>query len=169
MVISVQVEIQLNSQVFPTSTSNKHFQQEKQNSPPLPSTFPYFPTMSVDFNTLAQQFTEFYYNQFDSDRTQLGNLYREQSMLTFETSQLQGAADIVEKLVSLPFAKVAHRITTLDAQPASPAGDVLVMITGDLLIDEEQNPQRFSQVFHLIPENNSYYVFNDIFRLNYSA
>ncbi|SCU84128.1 LAME_0F08548g1_1 [Lachancea meyersii CBS 8951] len=125
--------------------------------------------MSVDFNTLAQQFTEFYYNQFDTDRTQLGNLYREQSMLTFETTQLQGAKDIVEKLVSLPFQKVGHRISTLDAQPASPNGDVLVMITGDLLIDEEQNAQRFSQVFHLMPEGNSYYVFNDIFRLNYAA
>ena len=125
--------------------------------------------MSVDFNTLAQQFTEFYYNQFDTDRTQLGNLYREQSMLTFETTQLQGAKDIVEKLVSLPFQKVAHRISTLDAQPASPNNDVLVMITGELLIDDEQNPQRFSQVFHLMPEGNSYYVFNDIFRLNYAA
>ncbi|ABN64520.1 nuclear transport factor 2 [Scheffersomyces stipitis CBS 6054] len=124
--------------------------------------------MSVDFNTVATEFCHFYYQQFDSDRTQLGNLYRDQSMLTFETSQLQGAKDIVEKLVSLPFQKVAHRISTLDAQPASPSGDILVMVTGELLIDEEQNAQRYSQVFHLIPDGNSYYVFNDIFRLNYS-
>lgn len=89
-------------------------------------------------------------------------------MLTFETSQLQGAKDIVEKLVSLPFQKVAHRVSTLDAQPSSPNGEILVMVTGELLIDEEQNPQRYSQVFHLKPEGNSYFVFNDIFRLNYS-
>ncbi|CDR46057.1 CYFA0S21e01794g1_1 [Cyberlindnera fabianii] len=124
---------------------------------------------NVDFNTLQEQFTEFYYNQFDSDRSQLGNLYRDQSMLTFETTQVQGAKDIVEKLVSLPFQKVGHRITTLDAQPASPAGDVLVMVTGELLIDDETNPQRYSQVFHLIPDGSSYYVFNDIFRLNYGS
>lgn len=123
---------------------------------------------AVDFNTVATEFCNFYYQQFDSDRTQLGNLYRDQSMLTFETSQLQGAKDIVEKLVSLPFQKVAHRISTLDAQPASPNGDILAMVTGELLIDEEQNAQRYSQVFHLIPDGNSYYVFNDIFRLNYS-
>lgn len=122
----------------------------------------------VDFNTVATEFCTFYYQQFDSDRTQLGNLYRAESMLTFETSQLQGAKDIIEKLVSLPFQKVSHRVSTLDAQPASPAGDILVMVTGELLIDEEQNAQRYSQVFHLIPEGNSYYVFNDIFRLNYS-
>ena len=57
----------------------------------------------MDFNALAQQFTDFYYNQFDSDRSQLGNLYRDESMLTFETTQLQGAKAIVEKLASLPF------------------------------------------------------------------
>lgn len=81
---------------------------------------------------------------------------------------MQGAKDIIEKLVSLPFQKVSHRISTLDAQPGSPNGDILVMVTGDLMIDNEENPQRYSQVFHLIPEGNSYYVFNDIFRLNYS-
>ncbi|CDK26460.1 unnamed protein product [Kuraishia capsulata CBS 1993] len=89
-------------------------------------------------------------------------------MLTFESSQTQGAKAIVEKLVSLGFQKVKHRISTLDAQPASEAGDVLVMVTGELLIDDEQNAQRYSQVFHLIPDGSSYYVFNDIFRLNYS-
>lgn len=89
-------------------------------------------------------------------------------MLTFESSQMQGARNIIEKLTSLPFQKVQHRISTLDAQPASEAGDVLVMVTGELLIDEEQNPQRYSQVFHLMPENGSYFVLNDIFRLNYA-
>lgn len=120
------------------------------------------------YNTVATEFCKFYYEKFDSDRSQLGNLYREQSMLTFETSQVQGTKDIVEKLAGLPFAKVAHRISTLDAQPASPQGDILVMVTGELMIDDEQNAQRYSQVFHLIPDGNSYYVFNDIFRLNYS-
>ncbi|AWU76492.1 uncharacterized protein C5L36_0C04270 [Pichia kudriavzevii] len=124
--------------------------------------------MSVDFNTLAQQFCDFYYQQFDQDRSLLGNLYRDHSMLTFESSQLQGQRNIIEKLTSLPFQKVQHRISTLDAQPASENGDVLVMVTGELLIDEEQNPQRYSQVFHLIPENGSYFVLNDIFRLNYA-
>lgn len=89
-------------------------------------------------------------------------------MLTFETSQLQGAGSIVEKLVSLGFKKVVHKITTLDAQPASPNGDILVMVTGELLIDDESNPQRYSQCFHLVPEGNSFFVFNDIFRLNYA-
>lgn len=124
--------------------------------------------MSADFQAVAQQFTDFYYRQFDSDRSQLGSLYRDTSMMTFETSQTQGAKDIVEKLVALPFQKVAHRITTLDAQPASPTGgDIIVMVTGELLVDEEQNPQKYAQTFHLVPEGGSFFVFNDIFRLNY--
>jgi hypothetical protein len=34
-------------------------------------------------------------------------------------------------------------------------------------VDEEQNPQQFSQAFQLIQDGNSYFVFNDVFRLNY--
>lgn len=85
-------------------------------------------------------------------------------MLTFENSQVQGAQAIVTKLAELPFKKVAHRVSTLDAQPSSPqGGGVLVMVTGELLIDEEQNAQRYSQVFHLLPEGGSFYVLNGTF------
>ncbi len=56
-------------------------------------------------------------------------------MLTFESSQIQGTAAIVAKLTELPFKKVAHRISTLDAQPSSQdSGGVLVMVTGELLV-----------------------------------
>jgi hypothetical protein len=90
-------------------------------------------------------------------------------MLTFEGSQHQGQKGIIEKLSSLPFQSVQHSITTFDAQPGSPNGDIIVMVTGNLRVDNEENLMRYSQVFHLVPEGNSYYVFNDIFRLNYSA
>ncbi|ODV61113.1 Ran GTPase-binding protein NTF2 [Ascoidea rubescens DSM 1968] len=123
----------------------------------------------MDYNALATQFTGFYYNQFDSDRSLLGNLYRENSMLTFETSQNQGVASIIEKLTSLPFTKVIHKVSTLDAQPSGENGTILIMVTGSLLLDEEQNPQNYSQVFHLVPEGGSYYVLNDIFRLVYGC
>ena len=35
---------------------------------------------------------------------------------------------------SLPFEKIVHRISTLDAQPSSEAGGILVMVTGALLV-----------------------------------
>ncbi|CAG8585857.1 6385_t:CDS:10 [Funneliformis mosseae] len=58
---------------------------------------------------------------------------------------------------------VAHRIATLDAQPSINNG-IIVMVTGELL---ETNAQRFSQAFQLIPEGSTYWVLNDVFRLNY--
>jgi len=63
---------------------------------------------------------------------------------------------------------VQHKVTTLDAQPSSPnVASLLVSVTGLLLVDDSENPLNFSQVFQLIPDGTTYYVFNDIFRLNY--
>ncbi|BCR85559.1 nuclear transport factor 2 family protein [Aspergillus chevalieri] len=91
-------------------------------------------------------------------------------MLTFETESLQGAQPITEKLTSLPFSKVAHQVSTLDAQPSNEQGGILVMVTGALLIDEEQRPMNYTQTFQLQPDGQgSYFVFNDIFRLVYGA
>ncbi|KAL9612643.1 MAG: hypothetical protein Q9167_002770 [Letrouitia subvulpina] len=123
-----------------------------------------------DFNQIAQQFTEFYYNTFDQNREQLAALYRDQSMLTFETAAVQGTSGILEKLTSLPFSKIKHQVSTLDAQPSNEAGGILVMVTGALLVDEEQRPMNYTQTFQLLPDGaGSYFVFNDVFRLIYSS
>ncbi|KAF5330592.1 hypothetical protein D9619_005598 [Psilocybe cf. subviscida] len=121
----------------------------------------------ADINVIAKQFTDFYYTTFASNRPGLKDLYRPQSVLTFEGAPIEGASNIAEKLGSLPFEKVQHKITTLDAQPSSTVGSLIVSVTGLLLVDENENPLNFSQVFQLIPEGTSYYVHNDIFRLNY--
>jgi hypothetical protein len=56
-------------------------------------------------------------------------------MLTFEGVQTQGTNSIVEKLVGLPFQKVAHRISTVDAQPSNPNNSsIVVTVTGQLLV-----------------------------------
>jgi hypothetical protein len=123
----------------------------------------------TDINAIAKQFVDFYYATFASDRQNLGPLYRVDSMLTFEGTPIQGAPAILEKLTSLPFQKVQHKVTTLDAQPSSTTvAGLLVSVTGLLVVDDSENPLNFSQVFQLLPEGDSYYVFNDIFRLNYA-
>ncbi|KAB8291425.1 hypothetical protein EYC80_010098 [Monilinia laxa] len=95
----------------------------------------------ANFQDVAKQFTEFYYNQFDADRNQLATLYRENSMLTFESASVLGAGAIVQKLGSLPFEK-------------------------PLLVDEEQRPMNYSQAFQLMPDGaGSYFIFNDVFKL----
>ncbi|RDW88910.1 nuclear transport factor 2 [Coleophoma cylindrospora] len=120
----------------------------------------------ANFQDIAQQFTKFYYEQFDADRKQLAPLYRDNSMLTFESASVAGAAGIVGKLSELPFEKVKHAVSTLDAQPSSESGGILILVTGALLVDEEQRPMNYSQTFQLLPDGaGSYYIFNDIFKL----
>ncbi|KAG6898249.1 Nuclear transport factor 2 [Termitomyces sp. T32_za158] len=122
----------------------------------------------ADINNIAKQFTDFYYSTFDSDRSSLGSLYRPESMLTWEGTPIAGSNAIAEKLTSLPFSKVQHKVTTLDAQPSSPSvSSLIVSVTGLLVVDDSTNPLQFSQIFQLIPDGSSYYVYNDIFRLNY--
>ncbi|KXN73502.1 nuclear transport factor 2 [Conidiobolus coronatus NRRL 28638] len=116
---------------------------------------------------VAGEFLNYYYNIFDTNRAGLAGLYREQSCLTFEGQAHQGAQNIAEKLVGLPFQNIKHIITTQDVQPSIPGSNcIIVFVTGQLAIDGEERPMNFSQVFHLVPEGNTYWVFNDIFRLN---
>ncbi|KAJ5584510.1 uncharacterized protein N7459_004310 [Penicillium hispanicum] len=123
----------------------------------------------ADFTSIAQQFVQFYYETFDNNRAGLTPLYRDQSMLTFETSSVQGAGSITEKLTSLPFQQVRHQIATFDAQPSSEGG-IIVLVTGALLVDEEQKPMNYTQCFKLQPDGaGSYFVLNDVFRLIYAA
>ncbi|KAH8770581.1 nuclear transport factor 2 [Hyaloscypha finlandica] len=119
----------------------------------------------ANFAEVANQFVDFYYKQFDADRKQLAPLYRENSMLTFESASIAGVGGIVEKLSSLPFEKVKHAVSTLDAQP-SENGGILILVTGALLVDEEQRPMNYSQAFQLLPDGaGSYFIYNDIFKL----
>ncbi|CAO3647505.1 unnamed protein product [Cunninghamella echinulata] len=122
----------------------------------------------ANIDALAQNFVNYYYQTFDSDKSKLHTLYREGSMLTFEGQQHGGANSITQKLVDSNFQKVVHKISTIDAQPSTPgSANIIVFVSGQLLIDGQEHPQLFSQTFQLIAENESYYVLNDIFRLIY--
>ncbi|CAK7239348.1 MAG: Nuclear transport factor 2 [Sporothrix thermara] len=117
------------------------------------------------YDAIAKQFVEFYYNTFDTDRSQLGSLYRENSMLTFQTASVLGVANVVEKLKSLPFQRIKHVPQEIDAQPSFNNG-VLVLVTGQLQVDDEERPMNFTQVFQLAQdEAGQYYVHNDVFKL----
>lgn len=92
---------------------------------------------------------------------------------------------------SLPFQKFKHQVSSLDAQP-SHGNTIVVLLTGTLLVSEdqeyshrmghriflsnhrlyqvdgEQSPMNYTQCFELMPENDGYYIQNDISRLIYS-
>lgn len=62
-------------------------------------------------------------------------IQRDHSMLTFESAEFAGTANIVKKLQELPFTKVSHQVQTLDAQPSNPGNpSLLVLVTGTLTV-----------------------------------
>ncbi|KAG6541954.1 hypothetical protein Mapa_016679 [Marchantia paleacea] len=123
----------------------------------------------MDPDSVAKAFVEHYYATFDTSRVNLLGYYQDASMLTFEGEKIQGAQNITAKLNSLPFQQCKHNISTVDCQPSGPAGGMLVFVSGNLQLPGEEHLLKFSQMFHLIPTpTGSFYVFNDIFRLNYA-
>ncbi|KAL2343471.1 hypothetical protein Fmac_004756 [Flemingia macrophylla] len=99
----------------------------------------------MDPDALAKAFVEHYYSTFDSNRGGLANLYQEGSMLTFEGQKIQGAANIVAKLTSLPFQQCHHSISTVDCQPSGANAGMLVFVSGNLQLAGEQHTLKFSQ------------------------
>ncbi|KAI2464045.1 nuclear transport factor 2 [Annulohypoxylon bovei var. microspora] len=128
--------------------------------------------MSANLEEVATLFVQYYYNQFDQDRSGLATLYREGSMLTFESASFKGTPSIIEKLQALPFQQIKHQVATMDPQPGVAPDHIMVLVTGQLLVDEEQRPMSYTQTFYLVPENingqTQYYVHNDIFKLVYA-
>ncbi|KAJ2161326.1 Nuclear transport factor 2 [Coemansia sp. RSA 552] len=123
----------------------------------------------ADISAIGKSFSEFYYQTFDGSRAELANLYKDESMLTWEGNQFCGNAAIMEKLLTLPFQRIAHKVTTIDTQPSVPgANSIIVCVTGQLQIDDEPRPQQFTQFFQLVDRDGSVYIHNDIFRLNYA-
>lgn len=119
-----------------------------------------------DADGIGKAFLQYYYQLFETNRAQLGTLYQDASMLTFEGQKYQGAAAIVSKLSSLGFAQCKVAATSIDCQP-SVSGGIIIFVTGNIVTEGEAHSQKFSQVFHLMSVGSSYVVTNDMFRLNY--
>ncbi|KAL6853482.1 hypothetical protein ACP4OV_019511 [Aristida adscensionis] len=124
---------------------------------------------ATDCDAVARAFVEYYYNTFDTNRAALGALYGHASVLSFEGHAVAGAEEIGRKLAQLPFDQCRHGVGTVDCQPApSFPGSILVFVSGNLQLAGEEHQLRFSQMFQLVPnEQGSFFVQNDIFRLNY--
>ncbi|KAF2268116.1 NTF2-like protein [Lojkania enalia] len=120
--------------------------------------------------TIGRQFVEFYYQTFDTNRAGLGGLYRPTSMMSWEEKHHLGADAIVEKLTNLPFSKVQHDVTnaTKDFQPIG-EDTILVLITGALMVEGQERPMSFSQVFTLKQDAQNWYIYNEMFRFVYPA
>ena len=110
-------------------------------------------------------FVKHFYQVFDTNRGELKTLYTNDSMLTFEGEQYQGVENILQKFAS--FGNVTHAIKSFDAQPSVDNG-ILAFVSGDLIIEGQENPLKFAEVFQLRPGGSAgYFCLNDMFRLNY--
>ena len=92
--------------------------------------------LNPQYEQIGKAFVEHYYNIFDkvATRANLQQLYNaDQSLLSFEGQQMQGAAKIMEKLGSLTFQKIQHLITTTDCQPMFDGG-ILINVLGQLKV-----------------------------------
>eukprot|EP01084_Bolivina_argentea_P219650 372490_1 len=119
-----------------------------------------------DPQAIGKSFVQHYYGTYAQNRTNLGNLFKDKSMMTYEGSQHQGSQSIMAKLSGLQFSKIRHDTKTMDVQPSG-AGGLLIVVTGDVFIDDSKNGIKFNETFHLMKENNSFWIHNLVFRLNY--
>lgn len=135
---------------------------------------------------VSQMFLEHYFGQYDSTRDNLGNLFKETkaSVLSHEGTSFMGRNDIMTKLKSLPNVMHNGQSFTVDVQCVNEADKpaiLFMLMSGQIVIDENQineikagkltidkaNQIKFAQVFQIVKENNSYYIGNQLFRLNY--
>ncbi|KAF8520151.1 nuclear transport factor 2 [Hysterangium stoloniferum] len=116
---------------------------------------------------IATQFAQYYYGLMDTDKSKLATLFRPQSMLTWQDELLPTGEEAIMKLQTLPFTKTVHKIGNISAQPASPTSpaDIIVQVIGTITVDDNTLGLQFSQLFHLIKEGDTYYIFNNIFHL----
>ena len=69
---------------------------------------------------------------------------------------------INEKILSLDYANHKAEINTADAQKSHKEG-VTVLVTG-CLMGKDNLKRKFAQSFFLAPQDNGYFVLNDVFR-----
>ncbi|TXG47091.1 hypothetical protein EZV62_026385 [Acer yangbiense] len=103
--------------------------------------------MEENTEMVGKSFVDHFYHLFDNDRASLSSLYQPTSMLTFEGQKIQGVEDISAKLRQLPFDQSRHQISTIDSQPCSSTGGIVIFVSGSLQLPGEEHLLRFSQIF----------------------
>ena len=86
-----------------------------------------------DINSKSRAFVEQYYSTFDGNREGLANLYRENCVQCVKDEKIQGAQNIVAKLLSLSVKQCKHIITTVAWLPTRSDGGLIVFVRGTLV------------------------------------
>jgi len=83
--------------------------------------------------------------------------------MDYEGEQSIGAAAIRTKLEAAPVVRRDTPNLMITAQPTQSPG-LLVSVLGRLLLEGQQNPITFSEVFHFVQVGPSWMISNHIFR-----
>lgn len=120
----------------------------------------------MNHEALAQQFVQFYYQNFAAAETR-GNLaavYGPASTVHFNTETLVGPQQIGEYLTErITFKRLDIQQPKVVSVPAS--GKILVQTSGYMKVDDSPNDLPFSQCFLLVPCENGAYVESEIFTM----
>merc|ERR1712137_521908 len=85
---------------------------------------------NAQFADIGKAFVQHYYKEFDSNRINLQQLYKEPSMLTFENEQFMGMQTIMQKLtVSLTIRKLCTALSCSALSPACAAAATVAATT----------------------------------------
>lgn len=120
------------------------------------------------FDSIGQAFTQHYFTCFQSPegRAQLRSLYGGDSVMTWMGEKFMGTDAVMNKLLSLSFRKLAYDSVVTEFQPG-PAMSILILVSGEMKIDDEVNSMRFVQTFVIAPSSpGQYYIMNEIFSFN---
>lgn len=125
--------------------------------------------MEANFKKIGEDFAQFFYQTFDTNRPALNSLFDQVSLLTFDGEQFQGTQPIAQKLGSLQFQTVKHVVAKCDCHPVPGSPDkVIVFIIGTIVINgNEAAPVKFSEFFQLVKKpTGQWLILNDVFRIN---
>ncbi|XP_058193080.1 nuclear transport factor 2 [Rhododendron vialii] len=117
---------------------------------------------------VANAFVEQYYHILHQSPELVYKFYQDSSVLSRPNSNgvmtsVTAMQAINEKILSMEYRNYKAEIKTADAQDSYKEG-VIVLVTGCLTGKEDSVRKKFTQTFFLAPQENGYYVLNDVFR-----
>ncbi|EDW31304.1 GL11070 [Drosophila persimilis] len=115
----------------------------------------------------AEDFTRLYYASFDNRRHQLGRLYLDNAVFSWNGNGANGRQMIERYFLELPSS--SHQMNTLDAQPILDAAvgiqlTYLVMASGTVKY-QDQPTRNFQQAFIVTAEGDKWKIASDCYRL----
>ena len=121
----------------------------------------------MDFQAIAKQFLDHYYQTMSNNRAEALNFFTNDSCMTYEGDSFKGVAKIKDKLEAMGTASIKYQFDEYDLQPGPQANSLLILVIGAMKVDNDP-PFQFCQTFQLCPNGKGgFYLHNDVMRLIY--